>query len=332
MRRVPSIVRRAAALALLPLSIVPVVASLPKVENEYEQFEATYLDRDPLPAPRVAAPDVRPVDVPEGRVPVLTYHGIEGPNPSSPYSISREAFARQMAMLDELGFETIDVETYVRWIDGEDVDLPEKPLLLTFDDGRVDSFRGADAVLARHGFTAVMFAIAGEAGTRSTFYSTWDELREMQESGRWEIQFHAGHGHHGVPTGPGRRDEGAFYANRLWHGREAGLESFDGARDRIVADIAWGREQMAANIPGFEPSLFAVPFGEFGQHETNDERIPRMLRPYLAHEFRVIFVQASDPPFSRPGVATHLVKRFEVRRSTGTDELYDWLSRYDRRR
>jgi hypothetical protein len=134
-----------------------------------------------------------------------------------------------------------------------------------------------------------------------------------------------------VPAGPGRRDEGAFYANRLWHGHEAGLESFDGARDRIVADIAWGREQMASNIPGFEPSLFAVPFGEFGQHETNDERIPRMLRPYLAHEFRVIFVQASDPPFSRPGVATHLVKRFEVRRSTGADDLYDWLSRYDRR-
>lgn len=332
MRRTLTVARRLAALALLPLSIVPIVASLPKVEDEYQQFEERYLNREALPASRVRAPDVPPVDVPEGRIPVLTYHGIEGPEPSSPYSISQEAFARQMAMLDELGFETVDVETYARWIDGEDVELPDKPLLLTFDDGRLDSFRGGDAVLERHGFSAVMFAIAGEAGTQSGFYSTWDELREMADSGRWEIQLHAGHGHHGVPTGPGRHDEGAFYANRVWNGDEAGLESFDAARDRIIGDLAWGEEQAAANMPGFRPHLFAVPFGEFGQHETNDERIPRMLRPYLAHEFRAIFVQATDPPFSRPGGATHIVQRFEVRRSTRTSELYDWLSRYDRER
>lgn len=324
--------RRLAALALLPLSVLPVVVSLPKVEDEYEQFEERYLDREALPAPRASAPDVPPVRVPEGRVPVLAYHGVEPGRPSSPYSVSQREFARQMAMVDQLGFETIGVETYARFVAGEDVDLPEKPLLLTFDDGRLDSFRGADAVLERHGFRAVMFAMAGEAGEQSGFYSTWEELREMEQSGRWEIQLHAGHGHHGVPTGPGQSQEGAFYANRIWNGREAGLESFAAARDRIVGDISWGRQEMEENMPGFRSRLFAVPFGEFGQHHTNDRRIPRMLRPFLAHEFAAIFVQAADPPFSQPGGATHVVRRFEVRSSTGTDGLYAWLSRYGRGR
>ncbi|MEX2195520.1 MAG: polysaccharide deacetylase family protein [Thermoleophilaceae bacterium] len=317
--------KKLGALALIPLSVVPVVLSVPKVEDEYAQFEDAYLNRDALPAPEVAPRDWEPVRVPGGRVPVLTYHGIEE-RPSSPYSITRDEFARQMAMLDELGFATIGIETYTRWLGGEDVDLPEKPILVTFDDGQLDSFRGADAVLERHGFEATMFAMSGEAGERGGFYSTWDELLAMRDSGRWHIQLHAGHGHHAVPTGPD--SEGPFYANRAWNGAEAGLESFGSARDRIIGDILWGKREMRDQMPGFESHAFAVPFSEFGQHHTNDRRIPEMLRPWLAHQFEVIFVQSEDPPFSRAGGATDMVFRFEIRRDTSTEELHDWLGRY----
>lgn len=323
------LLKKLATLALLPLSVLPVVLSLPKVEDEYSQFEEAYLNREALPAPEVEPRDWKPVRVPKGRVPVLTYHGIEE-RPSSPYSITRKEFARQMAMLDELGFRTIGIETYTRWLGGEEVRLPDKPILVTFDDGQLASFRGADAVLERHGFRATMFAIAGEAGERGGFYSTWDELLEMRDSGRWDIQLHAGHGHHPVPAG--RRSEGPFYANRVWNGEEAGLEDFGSARDRIIGDILWGMQEMRDHMPGFEPHAFAVPFGDFGQHETNDRRIPEMLRPWMAHQFGAIFVQAADPPFSRPGGATDIVQRFEIQRDTSADELHDWLGRYGPRR
>lgn len=326
---VTELLKKLGALALLPLSVLPVVLSLPKVEDEYAQFEDAYLDRDALPAPEVAGRDWKPVRVPGGRVPVIVYHGIEE-RPTSPYSTTPSEFARQMAMLDELGFETIGIETYSRWSGGEEVELPDKPVLVTFDDGRLDSFRGADAVLERHGFRVTMFAISGESGERGGFYSIWDELLEMRDSGRWDIQLHAGHGHHTVPTGP--RSEGAFYANRTWNGPEAGLESFPAARDRIIGDILWGKQEMRDRLPGFEPHAFAVPLGEFGQRSTNDRRIPEMLRPWLAHQFEVIFVQADDPPFSRPGGATDIVQRFEVRRKTSAEELHDWLGRYGRGR
>lgn len=326
---VTALLKKAAAVALLPLSVLPVVLSLPKVEDEYEQFEEAYLHREALPAPDVERRGWPAVRVPRGRVPVLVYHGVEE-RPTSPFSTSRREFARQMAMLDELGFRTLSIETYVRWLAGERVRLPRKPVLVTFDDGRVDSFRGADAVLERHRFRATMFAVAGEAGERGGFYSTWDELADMRDSGRWDIQLHAGHGHHPVPTG--RRSEGAYYANRVWNGPDAGLEEFAAARERIVGDILWGKQEMADNMPGFRPDAFAVPFGDFGQHETNDERIPRMLRPWLAHQFQAIFVQAADPPFSRPGNATDIVRRFEIQRDTDAADLHGWLSRYGRGR
>ena len=65
-----------------------------------------------------------------------------------------------LAALDAAGFHTLDAETYARFARGEDVALPSRPVLVTFDDGRLDSFRGADAVLERYGMRATMFAIA----------------------------------------------------------------------------------------------------------------------------------------------------------------------------
>lgn len=329
MSRLPRILRRLAALALLPLSIVPVVFAVPLVEDEYNQFASRFLNREALPAPDVPpARDYAPVRVPRGRVPVLLYHGIG--DSGSRYSISREAFARQMAMIDQAGFETIGIETYARWFRGERVRLPRRPLLLTFDDGRLDSFRGADAVLERRGFRAVMFAMSGEAAQEGSFYLSWQELRQMQESGRWDVQLHAGNAHHAVRVDK-RGREGPFLANRIWREGE-GLERFAAARDRILGDLASAEREFAARIPGFAPYAFAVPFGDYGQRETNDRRIPGLLRPWLAYEFDLTFIQAADPPFTRPGGATEIARRFEVDRSTSMAELYRWLSRYERRR
>ena len=78
---------------------------------------------------------------------------------------------------------------------GSDDNLPKRPILITFDDGRLDSYRGADKILAEHGFRATMFAIAGYVEEDSPFYLNWDELRRMAKSRRWDVQEHAGIGH-----------------------------------------------------------------------------------------------------------------------------------------
>ena len=47
-----------------------------------------------------------------------------------------------MVLLDHAGYETITLEKFVRFVKREDVSLPPRPLLLTFDGGRRASWTG----------------------------------------------------------------------------------------------------------------------------------------------------------------------------------------------
>ena len=311
------------AALLVPLSIVPIVAATPRVMDEYRAFERRVLDREPLDPPDVVltrAQFERWCPLPEYRraVPVLAYHGVN--DRRDHYSVSRRAFAEQMAMLHAAGFHSIGIEDYVRFVHGEAVDLPKRPILITFDDGRIDSYRGADRILARYDMRATMFVIAGAAGA-SPFYMDWDELRDAAESGRWDLQAHAGEGHTQIVTGP-NGDLGPFYANRRFGG--GAPESFAAWQARVTNDVEDARERMEDELPDFEPHAFALPFGSFGQDATNDPRIPQFLSAYLRARFPAVFIV--DPPaYSTPATPADRIGRYEIHTETTTNDLYSWL-------
>ena len=50
-----------------------------------------------------------------------------------------------MAMLAADGFHAISIAQYARFAGGDVAALPDRPILITFDDGRLDSYQGADA-------------------------------------------------------------------------------------------------------------------------------------------------------------------------------------------
>ena len=311
------------AALLVPLSIVPVVAATPRVMEEYRAVERRFLDREPL-----APPDVRLTraqldrwcPLPEYRraVPVLAYHGVN--DRRDHYSVTAERFAEQMAMLRKVGFETISIGDYARYLQGANERLPERPILITFDDGRIDSYTGADRILARYGMRATMFVIAGFAGS-SPFYMDWDELRDAADSGRWDLQEHAGEGHTRIVTGP-HGELGPFYANRRFGG--GAPESLAAWHARVTGDVESGRERMEDELPGFEPHAFALPYGSFGQDATNDPRIPHYLGAYLRERFPAVFIV--DPPsYTTPATPAGRIGRYEVHTETTTDELYGWL-------
>jgi hypothetical protein len=52
--------------------------------------------------------------------------------------------------------------SHMRWL-RQRLDLPSRPLLLTFDDAHADSWTGGDGILHRLGFNAVMFVDVGHA-------------------------------------------------------------------------------------------------------------------------------------------------------------------------
>ena len=141
-------------------------------------------------------------------IPVLLYHGI-GPESDfsnaadASYGIDADDFAKQMTEIHHAGYETIDLQTFLDFVDKKPVDLPPRPLLLTFDDARADSWTGGDAILKKLNFTAVMFVDVGRVDAGDREYLTWKELETAQGSGRWQLQLHSGKGHAQIQYGPG---------------------------------------------------------------------------------------------------------------------------------
>jgi hypothetical protein len=224
-----------------------------------------------------------------------------------------------MAALDAAGFHTLDAHTYARFARGEDVDLPPRPILITFDDGRLDSFRGADAVLEQHDFRATMFAIAGATVDASRTYLSADELSDMEASGRWDIQFHAGDGHQQIETASGRTRP--FYG-----GLEPGesLAEFD---DRVQDDLDDGREQLADMVPGAElGDLFSVPYSDYGQAPGGELPIAVTSLRSMTSRFTAVFIQRSELHPTRRG-QHGLLTRYEPKPDTTPKDLLRVLRR-----
>ncbi len=222
-----------------------------------------------------------------------------------------------MTMLAHAGYETVDLDTFVRFVRGEAVDLPPRPLLLTFDDARADSWTGADGILDELGFNAVMFVDVGRVDAGDPEYLTWEELETLQASGRWDLQLHSGKGHKQIQYGPRPDDVGPYYAYE-----EPG-EDLDEWRDRVRSDIEWGGQTLSDHVPTYEPVAFAPPYGSYGQDGTNDARIPDDLLAWLTERFDAVFTQDVST-WARSG-STQPLGRFQVTRKVTGGELHDKL-------
>ena len=314
--------RGAIAFLVLPLSLVPLYFAMPKLRDQIP----TDPERAPFAAPKLTPTRAqvdrwRPLPAARNAIPVLAYHGVNG-RPDH-YSVTRRQFAEQMQMLRRVGFESITMAQYVRFLQGVRDRLPKRPILITFDDGRLDSYRGADKVLAETGMRATMFAIVGFTEDRSSFYLSWEELRRMMKSGRWDVQEHAGIGHVNVPY-DAEGHQGPAYAYRQYTEGE-GLESFEEFRTRVRHDILWAKRTMTEQLPGFSPWSFAVPFGNYGHDgDTNDRRIAPFVQGLLARHFQAVFM-TRPAVYTTPKSTRSRLARIEVHSDTRTDTLYRWL-------
>ena len=275
--------------------------------------------RAPLPPPVVqlsAADTTQWQGFPSYRrdVPVLLYHGVGFS--SSGLSISRQLFAEQMLALRTAGFHAITLAQYVNFVNGDRKGLPAKPILLTFDDGRLATYRAVNEILRKYGFHATMFTFASWPATTPGYSLTWNELRAMQRSGTWSVAEAGGEGH-GYLVYDAAGDRGAVYAFRAYISGAAGhighLEGFPAFLRRVTSNILWGRQQLSAQLPNFRPLAFAVPGGNYGQLATNDPRIPQFVLPWLAEHFQVVF--GGDYLDRGPGRPLEIKSRFSLAKS-----------------
>ena len=109
---------------------------------------------------------------------VLNYHQVR--NGNSYLSVHLEDFDAQMNYLVENGYIAITPDALLSALEGE-LELPPKPVLITFDDGYSDNYENAFPILQKYGLRATIFVIPALVGKEG--YMTWDELKEMEENG-----------------------------------------------------------------------------------------------------------------------------------------------------
>jgi peptidoglycan/xylan/chitin deacetylase (PgdA/CDA1 family) len=244
----------------------------------------------PVAAPVVAAPPaktyVEQVGSASTAIPVLLYHRIA----THRNAVAPAAFEAQVRRLHEAGFSAITLGSYVRYIRGESVDLPRRPILITFDDAFSSSLTEADSVLARYGWSAAMYVATGLVGLPGRL--TWQQLRLMQQSGRWQIDEHGGEGHVYV-TVDAEGTRMPFYAAERWVGGKT--ETFGEYKRRVRHDIRRGASMLARHLPGWRShGTFALPYGDYGQRTSNDPRIAAWLAGFLDARFALTFARASE--------------------------------------
>lgn len=127
------------------------------------------------------------------RIPILMYHYIgNNPDPADVardnLSVAPDKFDEQMGYLSKSGYSPIILDTMVAGL-GKQITLPEKPIVLTFDDGYIDFYFNAFPILQKYSFKSVVFLPTGLVGKKS--YLTWDMISKMHSSGLVSFQAHS---------------------------------------------------------------------------------------------------------------------------------------------
>ena len=169
------------------------------------------------------------------RVPILVYHSVMPHHPGQNaeqrvLDVDDSAFVAQMRYLVDGGYHVISFAALVDALEGRDT-LPNRAVVITFDDGWENQYHHAFPILRRFGLTATFFVFTTPIGVDGKLM-TWEQLRELQAAGM-TIGSH-------TRTHPSLPDYHAALHN----------------------EVVMSREDIKQHL-GSAPDFFAYPFGEW---------------------------------------------------------------------
>ena len=208
---------------------------------------------------------------------VLSYHDIRddvaAKGDPDAYAVSTANFAAHLDWLHAHDYRPVSAQA-VREARAGGTALPDKALLLTFDDGLRSVYTHVYPLLRAYGYPALVAPVTAwtdlpegasvDYGPRPFLradFATWAQLREMQDSGLVEIASHSHDLHKGVPGNPqGNATPAAV--TRTWS--PAGYESEAAYRARIQRDLATSADAIARGT-GRRPQAIVWPYAAYNR-------------------------------------------------------------------
>ena len=122
------------------------------------------------------------------RVPILMYHYIsEPPADADIYrkdlSVSPARFESHLNLLKERGYRVVTLDDLLGFL-ANGTPLPDKPVILTFDDGYADNYIHAYPLLRKYDMVGHFFIISDFVNQARSGYMTWPQIAEMASVGQ----------------------------------------------------------------------------------------------------------------------------------------------------
>lgn len=186
-------------------------------------------------------------------LPVIMYHSLlKDPARQGDYVISPQLFEQDLLYLREHGYTGITMQNLIDYVQ-DGTPLPEKPVLLTFDDGYYNNYVYAYPLAKQYEFPIVISPVGAltekfsETEDENAYYAhlTWDNIREMEDSGLVEFQNHT-YNLHTIGARKGAKKKSG--------------ESAEAYQAMLRKDVGEMQRIMKEHL-GRTPTTFVYPFG-----------------------------------------------------------------------
>jgi peptidoglycan/xylan/chitin deacetylase (PgdA/CDA1 family) len=187
-------------------------------------------------------------------VPIIMYHQVKNSGFGNDV-ISPKEFESDLKYLKENHYNTISMTQLIDYVHDKK-ELPQNPVILSFDDGYLSTYLNVYPLLKEYDMKIVLSIIGKSVDDFSKVcdenidYShvTWDEVKEMQQSGLVEIQSHSYNLHK--------------ITKERYGCSQMANESLEHYEEFLSNDINTLQEKIMS-VTGSSPNTFIYPYGKY---------------------------------------------------------------------
>ncbi|TDR76623.1 poly-beta-1,6-N-acetyl-D-glucosamine N-deacetylase PgaB [Paludibacterium purpuratum] len=210
---------------------------------------------------------------PNARLIVLCYHEVSEADAglADPYAVDVKLLAQQLSWMKGQGYHFVSVDQILADRNGG-APLPDKSVLLTFDDGYRSVYTKVFPVLRQFNAPAVIALVGswltprldqevkyGDLWVPRNRFLTWEQVREMQASGLIEVASHSYALHTGMVANPQGNTEPALSSHLYLNGQYESTAAYL----RRVHDDLQKNSELISKETGKAPRVMIWPYGSY---------------------------------------------------------------------